>query len=112
MDKRVSNKIKLICSIIAIFMIVNINIIPQSFAGGNTTPLPAPIATFVKVVITGAQVLAAGYFTIRLTLTGIQYFTATAASDKVEQRNRMYWTLFYGVLAYLGIFLFSYAVGL
>lgn len=110
MKNKIKNLYKLVISIITIFIFTNFNIIPESFAaGGAFHPV---IATIIKGAITFIEVLVAGYFTIRFTITGIQYFTATAVSDKLEKRNKLYFTLLYGVLAYLGIFLFSYAVGL
>lgn len=105
--------LKLIYMIFIIFILINTIIAPSTFAFGNFTgPRTKFGATALKLAVAGSEVGVSGYFIIKLTLTGIQYFTASAVSEKVDNRNKMKWTLLYGVLALLGLFLFSYAVGL
>lgn len=114
MNPRIKKIIKCLYICFIIFVLINITITPFAFAANNTSPrkLTRFGATLVKGLIAFAEVLVFGYFVIRFTITGIQYFTVTAASEKAAKKNQMQWTFVYGVLALLGMYLFSYAVGL
>ena len=114
MNLRIKKIIKFIYICFIIFTLINMTITPVALAVNNATPrrLTKVGATIVKGLIAFSEVLVFGYFVIRFTITGIQYFTATAVTEKTVSRNKMKWTFIYGVLALLGMYLFSYAVGL
>ena len=115
MNNKIEKILKFIYSFFIIFILINIFLIPENFAlenvGINGT-IPGPIATIAKIIIGLAQVLASGYFVIALTADGISYFTAVAASDKAENKNKIARTLFFALIAFVGMYLFSHAIGL
>ncbi len=118
--------IKLIFYILIIFILMNIVFTTDVFATDVNSSVkrvdkvselsgedvPSPIATATKVVIVFGQILLAGFFTIKLALAGIAYFSAVAAEQKTAAKTKMTNTLIYGVLAYLAVFLFSHVMGL
>lgn len=106
MKNKLCNINKMMIAFLDVFIIINM-IMPYSFAA-----LHPAIATVVKGFIVAVQIIVTGFFTIKFTIVGIQYFTASAAQEKAENKKKVKWTLYFGVLAYLSIFLFSYAVGL
>ena len=65
----------------------------QQLAGSNTSttsqPLPKPLATAIKLVVSAVQVAASGIAVIMLTITAIRYFSAAAASDKASLHNTL-----------------------
>lgn len=107
--------IKLIYSIFIIFILINIFLDTQVFASNiklSGTPVAAPIATIFKTCIAAAQVLVSGFFVIKFSISGIQYFTAVSASDKADNKNRMKNNLFLGVITFLGMYVFGKVLGL
>ena len=116
MNNKVRKLIKIVYSIFIIFILVNIFINPQVFASnisiGNKDPVPGPVATVVKTAFAFSQVFVSGWFIIKFTIAGIQYFTAVAATDKADNKNKMKNTLFLAVITYLGIFVFGKVLGL
>ena len=114
--------IKLVYICLVVFLLMNSFIMSSSFAANFTNsafriqdgPKTKLGATALMLLIRVAQVGVAGYFTISLTITGIQYFTVASVSpdEKAKTKNKLMWTFIRGVLAYLGIYLFSYAIGL
>ena len=116
MNNKARKLIKLIYSIFVIFILVNIFINTQAFASniaiGNKAPVAGPIATVVKTMFALAQVFVSGWFVIKFTIAGIQYFTSVAATDKADNKNKMKNTLFLAVITYLGIFVFGKVLGL
>ena len=115
MNSKIRKLIKFIYSFIIMFLIINMFIISNVFAAGVGN-MPGPQTkvgqTVVKTAFVASQVLVSGYFVIRLTILGIKYFIAVSADEKAANKNRLTWTLVCGVIAYLAIYLFSYAVGL
>ena len=101
---------KLLKSFLFIF-IINILISPFCFAAG--TKAPAILQTICKAIIAVAQIFVSGWFVIRMTLIGISYFSGVATSnDKAKGKQQLAFTLFCGIVAFLGMYLFSKAVGL
>ena len=89
---------------------------PAATTGGvqveKVNPVVRFAATVAKILIVGAQIAVAGYFTVRLTIIGIQYFTTVAAYEKAANKNRMLWTLLEAALSYIGILVFGKIIGL
>ena len=118
MNSKIKNKIKLIYIILVLFVLINIIIqIPVLAASKPTnTAIVGPKtklgATVLEIVLGTTQIAVSGFFIIKLTIVGIQYFTAVGAGEKVEQKNRIKWTLMYVVLAFIALYLFSLVVGL
>lgn len=113
MNIKIRKLLKFIYVILVLFIIMNMYMQTSVFAIGNFQgPKTALGATILKGFVVASQIAVSGFFIIKFTLTGIQYFTAAAASDKAENRNKLKWTLLYGVLAYLLMFLFARVVGL
>ncbi|MBR1540345.1 MAG: hypothetical protein IJ629_04160 [Clostridia bacterium] len=112
MNAKMKKFIKCTYTVLVMFILINMIVVSPTFAFGNTIVKTRVGATILKTLIAVSEVAVSGYFIIRFTITGIQYFTVVAATDKAEMRNRMKWTLLYGVLAFLAMYLFSYAVGL
>ena len=69
-------------------------------------------ATIGKTLVAVVEVFIAGFFSIKFAITGIQYFVSVSASEKADNKNKLFWTLCFGVLAYLVVYIFSYAFGL
>lgn len=119
MKEKIVELIKFIYVVFVLFIIINIFVeSPTSVAVGELITktsdgtLKTVEATFLRVALTVAQISVSGWFTIKFTLVGIQYFTAQAASDKADLRKKLRNTLILGVLAVLSMFLFGYAVGI
>ena len=76
-------------------------------------PVDKVTATVAKSIIGVAQILVSGYFVVKITMLGISYFSVVAtAAEKAQVKNRFAWTLFFAVVAYLGMYLFSVGLGL
>lgn len=115
MNNKIEKILKFIYSFFIMFILINIFLIPENLALNNvgiSGNISSPVATFAKAIIGLAQVLVSGYFVILLTMNGISYFTAVAASDKAENKNKIGRTLFFALITFLGMYLFSYAIGL
>ena len=106
-----NNRIKkLIISFLFIF-IINISISSFCFAASGSVPVL--VQTLCKATIGVFEIIVSGWFVIRMTLIGISYFSAVATSkEKAEGKKKFAFTLFCGIVAYLGMYLFSKAVGL
>lgn len=110
---------KMLYIIFVIFILINIFMSTMSYAtGGGTTynikasKVNVTIATICKVAIAVTQVAVSGFYIIRFTIVGIQYFTTVAASEKAACKNRMMWTLLLGVLTYFGMIVIGKLLGL
>ncbi len=113
--------LKMLYIIFVIFILINIFMSTLSYAsgGGSSTtynvqakPVHKTIATIAKTAIAVTQVAVSGFYIIRFSIVGIQYFTTVAASEKAACKNRMMWTLLFGVLTYLGMFAIGKVLGL
>ena len=113
MNSNIKKIVKLIYAISIVFLIFNVFINNSVFAtsGGSNTkqfgPLPKELATVCKAIITFTQIFVTGAFTIRLSVLGIQYFTAVGADLKAANKRRMAWTLLIGVITILAIWIFG-----
>ena len=113
MNVKMKKMVKLLYTCFIIFTLINGIMVSSALAAntavqGNLTRFGA---TIVKGLIVFAEVFVAGYFIIRFTIAGIQYFTVSAAQEKAASKNRMAWLLFCGVLAISGMYLLSYLTG-
>ena len=104
--------IKLIYIISIVFLIFNVFVNNSVFAtGGNTAQqqwdLPEELATPLKAVIVFVQIFITGAITIKLSLLGIQYFTAVGADVKAANKRKIVWTLIIGAIVILGIWIFG-----
>ena len=94
---------KLLISFLFIF-IINISISSFCFAASGTVPVGLQ---------TICQIIVSGWFVIRMTMIGISYFSSVAvAEEKAKGKQQFAFTLFCGIVAFLGMYLFSKAVGL
>ena len=109
MNNNVRKRIKFIYKILSAFLIINVLFTPLTFAAFQMAAFPA---TVVKILVVASQILVVGFFIVRLTLLGIQYFIAVAAQDKAVSKEKIGVTLFWGVIAVLAMRLFLYALGL
>ena len=101
---------KLLISFLFIF-IINISISSFCFAASGTVPVG--LQTICKIIIGIAQIIVSGWFVIRMTMIGISYFSSVAvAEEKAKGKQQFAFTLFCGIVAFLGMYLFSKAVGL
>lgn len=116
MKFRLNKVIKILCAIIIVFLVINIfSVLPVSADNAaDRLKKNQGIATFIKVAVVTTQILVTGFFTIRITILGIQYFTTASytPAEKNEVRNMMHKTLGYAVLAFVTLSFFSYAFGL
>jgi len=113
MSLKMRKTVKLLYTCLILFIIINGIMVTPALAANTAVRggLTRFGATVVKGLIVFAEIFVTGYFLIRLTLAGIQYFIATAATDKAASRNRIRWLLFCGALAISGMYLLSYLTG-
>lgn len=110
MGKKIS---KILILFLIIFIFINISVDYQCFATNGVKPVDKVTATVAKSIIGVAQILVSGYFVVKITMLGISYFSVVAtAAEKAQVKNRFAWTLFFAVVAYLGMYLFSVGLGL
>lgn len=111
MGKKIS---KILILFLIIFIFINISVDYQCFAtNSKLQPVDKVTATVAKSIIGVAQVLVSGYFVVKITMLGISYFSVVAtAAEKAQVKNRFAWTLFFAVVAFLGMYLFSVGLGL
>ena len=116
MNNKLKKLLEFLYYFLIIFILINIFLIPETFAISNSITIssnvPGWAATLAKIIIGFVQVLASGYFVIILTMNGISYFTAVAASDKADCKGKISRTLFFALITFLGMYLFSYVIGL
>ena len=113
MNTTINKILKQLYVIVVLFVLINVIMILPTYAlGEKIEPKTEAGAVILKLLVIGTQVAVSGWFIIRFTINGIQYFISVVAEEKAAKRNNMKWTLVYGVLAFLAMYLFGYAVGL
>ena len=112
MDRKKILIIKLLCTIFIVFFLINSFkiFVPITNADG-IDDLTTADATVIEILIASSQVIVIGFFTIKFTYTGIQYFTSVAASEKADCKNRLKNTLLLAVITILGMRIFGILVG-
>ena len=117
MSLKVRKLLKLVYSVVIVFIAINMFILQPSYGSGvsgyNTVlqPVNPAVATISKILIASAQVIVSGYFIIRFTMLGIAYFSSTA-QGKADGKNKLKWTLVEAIIAYVFMFLFTKALGI
>ena len=110
---KVKRLLKLIYSIFIIYIFLNIFFVTESFGSIKTlNPVNGFFATIFKVIIVFSQVAVSGFFIIRFTVHGIEYFCNSTPKGKEASKHGMQWTLIYGVITLVAMSLFSKIMGL
>ena len=111
---RIKRLLKLIYSIFIIFIFLNMFFVTESFGSIKTLqPIKNELlATILKGIIVFSQIIVSGFFVIRFTVHGIEYFCNSTPKGKESSKHGMEWTLIYGVITLVAMSLFSKIMGL
>ena len=68
--------------------------------------------TTIMIVVRSAEILGTGFWILRLTLVGIQYFIESSVQEKVNQRAKIRRTLIFAVLWFVLAYLVEFMLAL